>query len=141
MHLTESFEVMRPRDRVVELLCSDEMLLALLPSGETEIVESQGDHRTTETHYRALGREGIATFNFTFLMDGNVRFEKVCDGNVWKKLEGHVSVEERGDECCEVRIELSGKTKGLVPEFAIKAPMEEQIQDMTAALEERLHAE
>lgn len=141
MNLTESFEVMRPRDDVVELLCSDETLLGLLPQGDTEIVESEGDHRTTETRYRALGREGVATFHFTFQMDGSVRFEKLCDGNVWKRLEGLVSVEELDDESCEVRIELSGRTKSLVPEFTIKGPMEDQIQDMTAALEERLRGE
>jgi hypothetical protein len=138
MHLTEAFEVMRPRDDVVELLCQDETLVGLLSEGETEIVESEGDRRTIETHYRALGRAGVATFHFTFLMDGNIRFEKVCNGNVWKKLEGLVSVDELDDTSCEVRIELSGKTKGLVPEFTIKGPMEEQIQDMTAALEEKL---
>ena len=138
MDLTEHFEVMRPRDDVVELLCRDETLLELLPQGDTEIVESEGDNRTTETHYKALGREGVATFRFTFQMDGSVRFQKVCDGNVWRKLEGLVSVEEIDDASCEVRIELSGRTKALVPEFAIKAPMEEQIQEMTQALEERL---
>ena len=138
MNLTEYFEVMRPRDDVVELLCRDETLLELLPQGDTMIVESDGDRRTTETRYRALGREGVATFRFTFQMDGSVRFEKVCDGNVWRKLEGLVSVSEIDDESCEVRIELSGKTKALVPEFTIKAPMEAQIQEMTAGLEERL---
>jgi hypothetical protein len=140
MHLTEQFEVMRPRDEVVELLCSNETLLGLLPQGETRIVESRGDRRTTETRYRALGREGVATFRFTFQMDGSVRFEKVCDGNVWRQLEGLVSVEEIDDASCEVRIELSGRTKTLVPEFTIKGPMEQQIQEMTAALEERLNA-
>ena len=140
MHLTESFEVMRPRDDVVELLCQDETLLGLLPQGDTEFVDSAGDRRTIETRYRALGREGVATFHFTFLMDGNVRFDKVCDGNVWKRLEGLVSVEELDGDSCEVRVELSGKTKSFVPEFTIKAPMEEQIQDMTAALEERLNS-
>ena len=138
MNLTEHFEVMRPRDDVVELLCRDETLLELLPQGDTMIVESDGDRRTTETRYRALGREGVATFRFTFQMDGSVRFEKVCDGNVWRKLEGLVFVTEIDDESCEVRIELSGKTKSLVPEFTIKAPMEAQIQEMTAGLEERL---
>ena len=139
MNLTEYFEAMRPRDDVVELLCRDETLLELLPQGDTVIVESDGDRRTTETRYRALGREGVATFRFTFQMDGSVRFEKVCDGNVWRKLEGLVSVTEIDDESCEVRIELSGKTKALVPEFTIKAPMEAQIQEMTEGLEERLN--
>jgi len=138
MDLSKRFVISRPRDEVVERLCCDETLLGLLSRGETEIVESDGDHRTTRTRYTALGREGVATFRFTFLMDGNVRFEKVCDGRVWKKLEGQVSVEELDDDSCEVKIELSGRTKALVPELAIKLPMEEQIRDMTAALEERL---
>ena len=138
MDLSERFEVARPRDDVVELLCCDEALLELLPQGDTEIVERDGDRRTTETRYTALGMEGVATFHFTFLMDGNIRFEKVCDGRVWKRLAGLVSVEEIDDEHCEVTIELSGRTKALVPEITIRGPMEEQIQEMTAALEERL---
>lgn len=140
MHLVERFEVSRPRDEVVELLCCDETLLDLMSQGETEIVDSDGDRRTTRTRYTALGREGVLTFHFTFLLDGGVRFEKVCDGNVWKKLEGSVSVEEIDDACCEVRVELSGRTKSFVPEFTIKSPMEEQIRSMTEALEERLQA-
>jgi carbon monoxide dehydrogenase subunit G len=138
VNLKEHFEVTRSRDDVVEVLCRDETLLELLPEGDTEIVESEGDRRTTETRYRALGREGVAKFEFTFLMDGGIRFSKVCDGNVWKKLEGLVSVEEIDDESCEVSIELSGKTKTLVPEFTIKAPMEDQIHEMTLALEAKL---
>ena len=138
MNRTEHFEVMRSRDDVVELLCRDETLLGLLPQGDTTIVESDGDHRTTETRYRALGREGIVTFRFTFQLDGSVRFEKVCDGNVWRKLEGLVSAEEIDDTSCEVRIELRGVTQALIPEFSIKAPLEQQIREMKTALEEML---
>ena len=90
------------------------------------------------THYTALGRSGTATFHFTFLIDGNVRFEKVCDGNVWRELKGFVDVEEISDDRCEVSIELKGTTKTLVPEFAIRGPMDEQINQMTIALEARL---
>ena len=140
MNLVERFEIERPRDDVVELLCCDEALVGLMQQGETEIVDSDGDRRTTRTRYTALGREGVATFHFTFLMDGNIRFEKVCDGNVWKKLEGHVQVEEISQTSCEIEIRLTGKTKGLVPEFTIRGPMEEQIQDMAAAIEERCSA-
>ena len=84
MHLTRRFEVERPRDEVVERLCRDETLLALLARGDTRIVESDGDRRTTRSEY--LGRQ--LTFHFTFLLDGDVRFEKVCDGNVWRELRG-----------------------------------------------------
>ncbi len=138
MKQSRRFEVARSRDAVVERLCCDETLLELLPQGETEIVESDGDHRTTRTHYTALGRSGTVTFHFTFLMDGNVRFEKVCDGNVWRELKGFVGVEEISDDRCEVSIELKGSTKALVPEFTIRGPMEEQISEMSRALEARL---
>ena len=58
MDLKERFEVPRPRDEVVELLCQDATLLGLLPQGETRIVECGADQRTSETRYRALGQEG-----------------------------------------------------------------------------------
>ncbi len=138
MDLIEHLEVARPRDEVVELLCCDDALLALMPEGQTEIVERDGDRVTTRTRYTALGREGLATFVFTYLMDGNLRFEKVCDGKVWKKLEGRVEIEEIDDENTSIALSLSGCTKALVPEITIRVPMQEQIQDMAAAIEERL---
>ena len=132
--MTRSFELERPRDEIVERLCRDETLLGLLARGNTQIVESAGDRRTTRTEY--LGRQ--LTFHFTFLMDGNVRFEKVCDGNVWRELKGYVGVEELSDQRSRVSIELSGRTRSLIPEFTIKAPMEDQLLDMGEALEELL---
>ena len=145
MDLSERFEVRRSRDDAVELLCCDDALLELMtsPDGKsaTEIVEREGDRRTTRTRYSALGREGVATFHFTFLMDGNLRFEKRCDGKVWRKLEGHVEVEEIDDSNCEVEIRLSGRTKALVPELAIKAPLKEQMRNMAAAIRDRLATE
>jgi hypothetical protein len=132
--MTRCFELERPRDEIVERLCRDETLLGLLSRGNTQIVESAGDRRTTRTEY--LGRQ--LTFHFTFLMDGNVRFEKVCDGNVWRELKGYVGVEELSDQRSRVSIELSGRTRSLIPEFTIKAPMEDQLLDMGEALEELL---
>ena len=132
--MTRSFELERPRDEIVERLCRDETLLGLLARGNTQIVDSAGDRRTTRTEY--LGRQ--LTFHFTFLMDGNVRFEKVCDGNVWRELKGYVGVEELSDQRSRVSIELSGRTRSLIPEFTIKAPMEDQLLDMGEALEELL---
>lgn len=136
MRVEKSFEVSRNRDDVVALLCSDETLLELLP-GKSEIVESEGDHRTVRTHYHALGREGVATFDFTFLMDGNIRFQKRCDGRIWRELSGEVAIEERRDGA-QLRIQMSGRTKALVPEFTIKLPMEEQVEQMASALRELL---
>jgi len=136
MRVHEHFRVDRPRDEVVDIVCSDETLMGLLP-GSTEVIASEGDRRTTRTTYSALGRDGLATFHWTFLMDGNVRFEKECDGKVWRELIGTLEIEERGD-ASDVAIELNGRTKSLVPEFTIKGPMESQIADMTRALRERL---
>ena len=118
MRVEKSFEVSRNRDEVVERLCSDGTLLELLP-GDSEIVESDGDHRTVRTHYQALGREGVATFDFTFLMDGNIRFQKRCDGRIWRELSGEVAIEERRNGA-QLNIQMSGRTKPLIPEFTIK---------------------
>ena len=133
MHLEKSFEVAVGRDRAVDVVARDETLVDLFPDTRTEIVESSGDRKTARSHYTALGREGVATFHFDFLLDGNVRFEKVCDGNVWRELRGELSFEERGDET-RVRISMDGHTKPLVPEFTIKGPMKDQIEGMAQAL-------
>ena len=138
MQLSQRFEVGLPRDEVVDRLCRDETLLGLLPEGDTEIVDRAGDRRTARTRYTALGREGVATFHFDYLMDGGVRFEKICDGRVWRELKGRVEVEELADDRCEVRIDLDGRTKSLVPEFTIKGPMDDQIRQMSANLKRRL---
>ena len=101
--------------------------------------------RTTQNHVadpqRSLlhhqPREGTATFHIDYLMDGGIRFEKVCDGNVWKSLAGHVELEDLGERC-RVVLRLEGATKRLVPEFTIKGPMEDQINEMSEALEAKL---
>ena len=133
MQLSKSFDVKSQRDDVVAVLCRDETLVGLFAEGDTELVESSGDRRTTRTRYRALGREGVATFHFTYLLDGNVRFEKVCDGNVWRELRGAVSVDELADGA-RVTIEMTGRTKTLVPEFTIRGPMEQQLEQMSESL-------
>jgi len=136
MRLEETFCVDRSRDDVVEALAEEATLTELIP-GDTEIVDRGSDRLTTRTRYTVLGREGTATFHWTWLMDGNVRFEKVCDGNVWRKLTGEVCVEEEGAGA-RVTLTLDGRTRTLVPEFTIKGQMESQIADMTGALRERL---
>jgi len=139
MKLEKQFEVRCARDTAVDLLARDETLVELFPDSETEVVASTADRKTTRTRYRALGRDGTATFHFDYLLDGNVRFEKVCDGKVWKELRGEVSFEERGEKT-RVRIAMEGRTKGFVPEFTIKGPMQEQIDAMARALRARLES-
>ncbi len=139
MRLERRFQVKQPREKVIALIEQDETLTGLFPDTDTRVVDRSGDRRTTVSRYRALGREGEATFHFTFLVDGNVRFEKVCDGNIWRQLRGTLSFEERG-KGTRISVELDGKTKTLVPEFTIKGPMEEQIDQMVTALKRRMKA-
>jgi hypothetical protein len=137
MRLSKDFDVDVERDEAVERTLQDDALIALFPDSETEIVEKKGDRKTTRTRYRALGREGVATFHFDFLMDGNVRFEKVCDGRIWRELRGAVTFEESGAQT-RVRIEMEGSTKPFVPEFTIRQPMNEQLDQMATALREHV---
>ena len=137
MHLEKQFDVRRPRQDAVEIAGRDETLLGLFPDTKTEIVTSEGDRRTTRSEYSALGRTGTVTFHFTTLPDGNVEFEKVCDGNVWRELKGRLSFEERGDRT-RVRVAMDGRTKSLVPEFTIKGAMRDQIEEMARALRDRI---
>jgi carbon monoxide dehydrogenase subunit G len=138
MRLVKEFEVRRPRERAVSVVGEDETLVGLFPGSETEVVEKRGTRKTARSRYRALGREGEATFHFTFRPDGDVTFEKVCDGRVWRRLDGRLSFEACGADATLVRIEMEGKTKGLVPEFTIKGPMQDQIEQMAAALRRRI---
>jgi carbon monoxide dehydrogenase subunit G len=137
VHIEKQFDVKRPRAEAAKVLADDDTLVSLFPDTDTEIVERKGSRRTTRSRYRALGREGVATFHFDVSGDGNVRFEKVCDGRVWKELRGVVTFEERG-QGTRVRIEMEGRTKALVPEFTIRGPMQEQIEQMANALREKL---
>jgi carbon monoxide dehydrogenase subunit G len=139
MHLEKQFDVKRPRGEVVEAVARDETLIELFAEQETEIVESRGSRRTTLTRYRALGREGEATFHFCFESDGSITFEKECDGRIWRELKGAVSFEEHG-QGTRVRLELDGRTKALVPEFTVKGQMQSQLEEMTEALRKRIAA-
>jgi hypothetical protein len=140
MHLEKEFAVRRPRAEAVQIAARDETLLGLFPDTRTEIVERKGRRRTTRSHYTALGRAGTASFHFDFREDGDVDFEKVCDGNVWRELKGALRFRAQGDRT-RVCIEMDGRTKALVPEFTIKGAMRDQIEQMAEALRERLEAE
>ena len=136
MHIEKHFDVQRPPAEARELVANDETLLTLFPDAESEIVASDGDRRTVRTRYQVLGQDGTATFHFTFLPDA-VRFEKVCDGRVWRELCGTVSFVARG-KGTRVLIEADGRTKSLVPEFTIRGPMKDQIEQMAGALRRRI---
>lgn len=137
MHIEKEFDVTQQPQAAYRAVARDETLLTLFPETRTEIVDRDGDRRTVRSHYTALGQEGTATFHFTFVPEGEVRFEKVCDGRVWRELKGTVSFHSRGKKT-RVRIEMDGCTKALVPEFTIKGAMKDQIDQMARALREQL---
>jgi hypothetical protein len=137
VRIERHFDVKQPREAALERAGRDETLLSLFPEGRVEIVARKGARRTLRTHYRALGREGTATFHFDFDPSGEVRFEKVCDGHVWRELSGRVSFAARG-KGTRVTLAAEGRTRALVPELAIRGPMQEQVEAMAAALRECL---
>jgi predicted HTH transcriptional regulator len=138
MKLEKTFDVRCARDAAVAAAADEEALLGLFPDAKCEIVSREAG-RTVRTHYRALGQDGTATFHFHFEPNGEVRFEKVCDGRVWRQLEGSVSFAARGART-RVRIEMEGRTKPFVPELAIRGPLRDQLDKMASALRERLEA-
>ncbi len=133
MRLEKKFDVDRPPDFTFRIATRDETLMSLFADAKTEIVERECNRRTTRTHYHALGREGVATFHFHFLPDDRISFEKVCDGRVWQELSGAVLFAKRGNGT-QVTLEMVGRTKALVPEFAIRVPMRDQIEQMASSL-------
>ena len=139
MQLSAQFDVTCPRATAVEITSRDETLVGLFPEAETRVVESGANRRTTQTHYTALGRPGVATFHFVFREDGDVEFEKECDGVMWRELRGRLSFRQRGAKT-RVRIEMEGRTRPLVPEFTVKGAMREQLDQMAKALRDRLEA-
>jgi hypothetical protein len=139
MKLEKRFDVRCSRDAAVAAVAREETLLELFPDTRTEIVSREGGCTTVRSHYRVLGQDGTATFRFHFEPSGEVRFEKVCDGRMWRQLAGSVSFEGRGART-RVRIEMEGRTKPLVPELVIRGPLNDQLEKMAGALRERLES-
>jgi hypothetical protein len=137
MRVEKSFEVGCSCEEAAAAIASDDALLAMFPEGKVELKEKRANRRTLVTHYSALGQTGTATFHFEYAGDGAVRFSKVCDGNVWKRLEGSVRFEPKGKKT-RVCIEAEGTTRALVPEFAIRGPMNDTIARMADSLHKRL---
>lgn len=140
MRMEKEFDVERKRSEAAAALADDDLLGELFPDTRTEIVERKGRRKTIKSHYTALGREGVATFHFDFEPGGDLHFEKVCDGRVWRELRGAVTLTEHKTRT-RVRIELDGRTKVLVPEFTIRGPMQDQLEQMAKALKRRLGAQ
>jgi carbon monoxide dehydrogenase subunit G len=136
MTLEEEFLVHRPRAQVVTRLDEDETFASLFP--DTRVVGKGKGVRETCTPFQALGQQREVRFVFETLSDGNVRFEKICDGNVWRSLKGRVQLDETDAATTRVRLRMDGRTRSLVPEITIRGPMRQQISQMADALKSRL---
>jgi hypothetical protein len=139
MRLSKEFDVSATRERACAVLGEDDTLTSLFPDTVTEIVSRAGRRRTTKSRYKLLGQDGEATFHFDAQEDGSVKFAKVCDGRIWKELSGNVTLSQRGPKL-RVRIDMEGKTKGFVPEFTIKTPLQKQLDDMARGLRRRMES-
>ena len=136
MKFENEFVVRRGKADVAAVLASDETVTQLFPN--TEIVSNLGGARETKTRVSALGTESIVRFVFKTAADGGLTFSKICDGKVWRSLEGAIRLSPVNDATTRVQLEMEGSTRALVPEFTIRAPMKDQLQQMTRALRERL---
>ena len=138
MHLEKEFSVGRPRDEVARALDNDETIAALIPN--TRVTSKGGGRRETLTRVSVAGVERELRFVFESRPDGNVRFSKVCDGRIWRSLEGEIRFEDQGGTRTRVRLSMDGRTKALVPELAISGPMKSQLGEMVEALRKRIDA-
>jgi hypothetical protein len=134
--LEKEFLVAQPRDRVAGVFDDDATYCALFP--DTRVVASRAGVRETLTAFTALGARRDIRFVFRTQPDGNLRFEKVCDGNVWRSLEGEVLLQPSGPDRTRVVLRMEGRTRAFVPELAIRGPMKEQLEQMASALRDRI---
>ncbi len=136
MTFEKEFVVGRPREEVVADLDDDRTFAAFFP--DTRVTRKSERVRETSTPFRALGQSRAIRFVFETLPDGNVRFEKICDGNVWRSLEGEVKLEAWPQGGTRVVLRMDGHTRTFVPEMTIRGPMRAQIEQMARALRARL---
>jgi carbon monoxide dehydrogenase subunit G len=138
MHLEKEFSVARARDEVARALDSDETISALIPN--TRVTNRGGGRRETLTRVSVAGVQRELRFVFETQPGGSVRFSKVCDGRIWRSLEGEISFSDEGGARTRVRLSMDGRTRPLVPELAISGPMRTQLDEMLEALRKRIDA-
>ncbi|MCP4006468.1 MAG: hypothetical protein GY725_20005 [bacterium] len=136
MKFEKEFIVRRSAQETFDVLDADDTIAALFP--DTEIVSTEGDTRETLTRFSEMGVSRDIRFLFRRQPDHSISFEKICDGNIWRSLEGGIRVVESGPKLALVQLTMEGSTRALVPEFTIKAPMREQLDQMTKSLRARL---
>ncbi len=134
MHFEREFEVYRSLPEVAALLDDDATLESLLP-GTTVTSRADGTRETRTAS--PLGQSRDVRFRFTRHAQG-LCFEKICDGNIWRSLDGEVRLENLEAGLTRVQLRMQGRTRMLVPELTIRGPMRDRIDQMTRALRVRL---
>jgi carbon monoxide dehydrogenase subunit G len=138
MHLEREFSIARPLAEVARALDSDDTIAALIPN--TRITAAGAGRRETLTQVSVGGVQRELRFVFESRPDGSVRFSKICDGRIWRSLEGEIRFEPQGESRTRVRLSMDGRTRALVPELAISGPMRGQLDEMVEALRKRIDA-
>ena len=137
MKLEKEFVLARRREELVGAFDDDAIYESLFP--DTRVTSGGQGVRETRTPYAALGQSRELRLLFRTLPDGNVSFEKICDGNVWRSLEGELRLEPRGDRT-RVVLRMEGRTRALVPELAIRGPLRQQLEQMAESLRKQLRS-
>ena len=135
MHLEKDFTVALDRDSVARNLDADETFVALFP--DTEITRQVGSLRETLTRVSIGGVAKELRFVFETGSNGNIDFQKICDGKIWKELKGQIQLDVEGTGT-RVRVSMDGRTRAFVPEMAISGQMKSQLDDMIDALRDRI---
>jgi hypothetical protein len=138
MKMEQSFVVTGAKKSLLPVFDDDTTFTSLFP--RTRIVSQKGGRRETVTPYTAMGQTRDIRFVFETLPDGVLRFEKICDGNVWRSLHGQVHLKAEDRESTRVVLQMEGQTRAFVPELAIRGPMRQQLDDMASALRLRLES-
>jgi hypothetical protein len=138
VHIEKAFAVALPRDSVIRQLDSDATLQALFP--DTRVTSRQGGVRETCTRVSLPGVSREVRFVFETRPDGNVRFRKICDGHVWRALDGEIRLEALDAARTRVVVSMQGRTRALIPELAISGQLRSQLDKMVESLRDRMAA-
>lgn len=125
-----------PRDEVARSLDRDSTFEALFPN--TRVTDRGGGVRETVTRVSLAGAARDLRFVFEVDPLGNVHFRKVCDGKIWRSLDGEIRLDALDGSSTRVTVLMDGESRALVPERAISGPMRSQLDEMVEALRARV---
>ena len=143
MHLEKQFDVKRPRAEAAQRRWRDDETLAQpLPRHEHRDRRAQGQtpHDAQPLHARSVARASRPSTS-SFRDDGDVDFEKVCDGRVWRELRGTRDASRTAARARACASRWTGAPRRSCRSSRSAAPMQEQIEQMATALRKRLARE